>query len=64
MNDVILKIINERTPSQFESVVNAILSQGGWRIAETEMSVTDSHYWAMLVKSDQAENISQGGSGL
>lgn len=49
--DVEIKIIDERSPRVFEHVLNTLLQEGCWRIAETHVSVTDNHYSAMLVKS-------------
>jgi hypothetical protein len=51
-----LRIINATSPEQFEQEVNKLLFEGYWRVVETEMSVTDSHYWAMLIQS-KIENI-------
>lgn len=48
-----IKIINARMPDEFTEKVNQLLKEGCWRIAETEMSVTDHHYWAFLIKSDK-----------
>lgn len=50
MSDKEIKIISRRTPQEFESAVNEILNDGHWRIAETEMSVTDHHYFAMMIR--------------
>ena len=45
-----LRIISAEYPQDFEAKINERLAEGCWRIAETEMSVTDHHYWAMLIK--------------
>lgn len=60
MADLEVRIVYARMPDEFESKVNVLLSFGCWRVAETEMSVTDHHYWAMLVKSDSKQ--SSGGA--
>lgn len=52
MRDVLVKIVSAQTPDEFEKIINPLLSLGNWRIAETEMSVTDHHYWAMLIKAE------------
>lgn len=46
-----MTVVTARYPDQFESLVNALLSEGNWRVAQTEMSVTDHHYYALLIKS-------------
>lgn len=57
MTDVQLKIVNEKTPRDFEDAVNGLLNEGVWRIAETEMSVCDNHYFAMLIKSKTEQEL-------
>jgi hypothetical protein len=54
MADIQLKIVNEKTLKEFEDAVNALLNEGDWRITQTEMSVCDGHYFAMLIKSKEA----------
>lgn len=53
MSDSKIKVVKARGPAEFESTVNFLLADGNWRVAETEMSVCDSHYWAMLVQSEK-----------
>jgi hypothetical protein len=50
-DDVEIRIVNESYAHTFQDAVNRILSEGGWRIMSTEMSVSDHHYYAMLIKS-------------
>lgn len=49
-DDVDLQIISAKMPDDFQLKINFFLQQGGWRVACTEMSVTDHHYYAMIVK--------------
>lgn len=49
--DCEVKMIHERSSQDFERVVNELLKQGGWRIEQTEVSVTDSQYDAVTVRS-------------
>lgn len=53
MDDLEVRVIFEKYPETFEKAVNALLQCGGWRVVQTEMSVTDHHYFAMLVRSDK-----------
>lgn len=55
MRDTEIKIISAKMPDEFEKLVNNVLTQGNWRIAETEMSVTDHHYWAMLIRFKESK---------
>lgn len=50
MSDEKVLMIREKFPHDFERVVNEILKEGGWRIAETEMSECDHQYVAMLIR--------------
>jgi hypothetical protein len=50
VSDEEIKIVSAKYPEMFESAVNELLRQGDWRVVATEMSVTDHHYFAMLVK--------------
>lgn len=50
-SDEQLKIIRAAFPNDFESLVNDLLKEGSWRIVQTEMSESDHHYVAMLIKS-------------
>lgn len=45
-----LLIVKASMPEEFQEKVNALLKEGGWRVVQTEMSVCDHHYFAMLVK--------------
>lgn len=56
MNDKELVIVQAKYPDDFEKAVNSYLEQGGWRVAETEMSVTDHHYFAMLIQSERKKD--------
>jgi len=51
--DVEVKIINKSFPYEFEKAMNELLSSGCWRVQWTEISVTDHHYYAMLIRSDE-----------
>lgn len=53
MSDKEVKIIQERHPDTFTKKINELLSQGNWRIVETEMSVTDNQFDAMLIRSEK-----------
>jgi len=44
-------IIDEKMPDDFERRLNEVLAEGGWRVAETEVYVTNHHYFALLIKS-------------
>lgn len=50
MMDEQIMIVSAQMPDEFERKVNALLKDEVWRIAETEMSVTDHHYYALLIK--------------
>jgi hypothetical protein len=52
MFDHRLIIVSAKMPEEFMGKVNELLKAGDWRVAETEMSVTDHHYWSMLIQSD------------
>lgn len=62
MKDSKVAIITAQFPDVFVEKVNVVLESGDWRVVETEMSVGDSHYYAMLVKSC-ADNILAVGQG-
>lgn len=49
-DDVHLTVIQARDPHDFQITVNVFLREGGWRVVQTEMSVTDSHYAAKRLK--------------
>ena len=49
--DVQLVFVLAETAGEFAERVNAHLKQGCWRVEQTEMSVTDAHYFAMLVRA-------------
>lgn len=53
MSDKKLIIVSARMPEEFMQKVNVLLDLGGWRVVETEMSVTDHHYFAMLIEESQ-----------
>lgn len=53
-NDKELKIVTAKLPQDFTEKMNALMEEGCWRVAETEMSVTDHHYWAMLIRNDSS----------
>lgn len=53
MTDEALRIISAKMPDEFVEIVNALLSQGGWRIVQTEMSVCDHHYFAMAIRQSE-----------
>lgn len=53
-------IVGVKYPDEFEKIVNEILSEGNWRIAQTEMSVTDHHYYAMLIKCKADDGHAEG----
>lgn len=48
-----VRIVRESTPNAFESTMNGILSEGLWRVCETEMSECDHQYTAMLVRGEK-----------
>lgn len=50
MADSRVEIVTERSPDAFAKRINEFLAEGGWRVANTEMSVTDCHYWAFLIQ--------------
>lgn len=50
-HDEMVIFITAITPVVFEQRMNDLLRDGNWRVAQTEMSVTDNHYWALLIKS-------------
>lgn len=50
-NDKAVAIIHARMSDEFVSRVNNLLSLGNWRIVQTEMSVCDHQYDAMLIES-------------
>ena len=52
--DVQIKIVEKRMPEDFVAAVNEILELGGWRIAQTEMSVCDHHYVALLIRREES----------
>jgi hypothetical protein len=52
MSDLQIKIVTATTPVVFEQRVNELLKAGNWRVAETEMSVTDHHYYALLIQEE------------
>lgn len=52
MNDLEIKVVSAKTPAVFEQRVNDLLRGGNWRVTETEMSVTDHHYYALLIKTE------------
>jgi hypothetical protein len=52
--DCKLKFVCERDSEIFEDTVNTLLSEGGWRVVQTEMSVADNHFCAMLVRCGEA----------
>lgn len=51
LQDDRLVVISGKFPDEFTKKVNDLLVLGGWRVTQTEMSVTDHHYFAMLIKS-------------
>lgn len=51
MKDERIEIVTAKFPDDFTKAVNALLNTGNWRVAETEMSVTDHHYFALLIKA-------------
>ena len=51
--DVDVTVIQAKQPGEFVTRVKDLLSQGGWRVVQTEMSVTDNQYDAMLIRSIQ-----------
>lgn len=51
--DAELRLVSAEFPVEFINQVNAILREGGWRIARMEMSVCDHHCFAMLIKYSQ-----------
>lgn len=53
MIDEKLVIVQAKYPKDFTEAVNQLLSEGSWRVVQTEMSVTDHHYYAMLIKQKQ-----------
>lgn len=53
MSDNRIKVISAKYPDEFERSVNELLSKGNWRVAETEMSVTDHHYYALLIQEQE-----------
>jgi transcriptional regulatory protein LevR len=50
--DTELKIINKKYPNEFESAVNSLLAEKCWRVTNTEISVADHHYFAILIKTE------------
>ncbi len=52
MTDLQVLVVQERGPNQFALAINHILERGGWRVASTDMSMGDSLYVALLVRSE------------
>lgn len=50
MNDEQVVMVYERCSESFEKRLNAILSEGGWRIASSHAYPCDSDFFAMLIK--------------
>lgn len=53
-DDLEIRIVWAKDPDEFEEKVNGLLSQGGWRIANSEMSVPDAHYFALMIRAKVA----------
>lgn len=51
MSDEKMIVIRAQFPDEFADKVNELLEAGGWRVAQTEVSVTDHHYYALLIKA-------------
>lgn len=49
-DDEQMVMVNEKFPSEFTNAVNHYLRMGNYRVVATEMSVTDHHYFALLVR--------------
>ncbi len=60
MRDNEIKSITERTLDEFIRKVNNILKDGRhWRIAHTEIYVSDNQYFALLIESLTPETRQQ-----
>lgn len=46
-----LKIIICSSIDSFEHEVNSRLKEGGWRITQTDVSIPDCTYWAVMIKA-------------
>ena len=53
--DIEIKIVSEKHGNLFEKTINSILKEGCWRIANSEMSTTDHHYIALLIRSKEKQ---------
>jgi proline dehydrogenase len=59
MRDETLLIISAKMPDEFEEKVNKILKEHNARVVQTEMSVCDHQYVAMIVISKIDKNESE-----